>query len=61
MFLNLHKHDLEVLFCIYIFKQESKMGKDGCMTSTEGGDCWLKSSMVDHTDYIYTQDIDGPW
>ncbi|KAA8529261.1 hypothetical protein F0562_033940 [Nyssa sinensis] len=39
--------------------EEASIEDDGCR-DLESEWCLIRRSMVDHTDYIYTQDINGP-
>ncbi|KAJ4846902.1 hypothetical protein Tsubulata_026230 [Turnera subulata] len=41
-------------------RKESGMDDDGCEEATEREEILIRRSMVAHTDYIYTQDINGP-
>ncbi|CAK7326445.1 unnamed protein product [Dovyalis caffra] len=40
--------------------EESSIYDDGSCSELEIDECLTRRSMVDHTDYIYTQDISGP-
>ncbi|KAF8365147.1 hypothetical protein HHK36_032835 [Tetracentron sinense] len=39
--------------------EESSVDGDEC-EGLESEECVMRKSMVDHTDYIYTQDVKGP-
>ncbi|KAL5759285.1 hypothetical protein ACOSQ2_018123 [Xanthoceras sorbifolium] len=39
--------------------EESSMDDDGCR-GLASEECLMRRSMVAHTDYIYTQDVNGP-
>ncbi|KAF9674185.1 hypothetical protein SADUNF_Sadunf10G0101200 [Salix dunnii] len=40
--------------------EESSFNDEGSCSGLESEECLVRRSMVDHTDYIYTQDISGP-
>lgn len=44
-------------FSLTFFQGERSIGGDGCSAEV----CLFRRFMVDHTDYIYTQNINGPW
>ncbi|KAJ4841400.1 hypothetical protein Tsubulata_048491 [Turnera subulata] len=41
-------------------REEPGVDDNGCLEATDSEECLIRRSMVAHTDYIYTQDINGP-
>jgi hypothetical protein len=49
------------LMSLFLFSQEEpSINNDGSCSALESEECLIRRSMVDHTGYIYTQDIRGP-
>ncbi|KAI5579646.1 hypothetical protein BDE02_08G102300 [Populus trichocarpa] len=49
------------IYCYnYIRQEEPSINNDGSCSALESEECLIRRSMVDHTGYIYTQDIRGP-
>lgn len=52
---------LFLFFNLLILQEESDISDDGCCSGLESEECLTRRFMAEHTDYIYTQDITGPW
>jgi hypothetical protein len=54
--------DCELMSLFLFMQEESSINDDGSCSGLESAEeCLIRRSMADHTDYIYTQDISGPW